>query len=150
MILNDIPDTSESFALLAVGGQDTISTVLQEASDFDLVDLICQSAEWFSNVTPDVANLKRSRILDAMLSINRMDPIFMTLTENQCLKIGNSLTRFLVARAGAASMERLVDGRLLLSELGLNDELNQKISSLMYDMKISRSNAPRLARVTYE
>lgn len=123
-LLSTSAGDQDRFALMTVGERHDITVALEHTTDFDLVDSICQSAAWFKSVVPEIANLKRSRMLDAMLSRNGRSPVFSFLDERDCLQIGNELSKFLRARIGRADTARLIDGRLLLSELGIGNDID--------------------------
>jgi len=116
------------FALVSVGGPQDVEVALEATTDFELVDSICHSADWFASINPEVANLKRSRILDAMLTRNDRKPFFSFLEEGDALKVGNEFTRLLQARLGRTETLRVMEGEALLLDAGVLTEIESLLA----------------------
>lgn len=72
--------------------------------------------------------LRRGRLLDALLSRNGRSAVFAALSESEALAVGNQFVELLMARIGRADTNALVEGRLLLDELGMTDDVERLLS----------------------
>ncbi len=107
------------YALIAVGGQGNLELALEDCTEFDLIDRVCQSAVFFEGIDATTPNLKRMRAFDAMLRRNGCQPIFLDLDERDALKAGNQLAAFLYNRFGREQTNALVAGKETLQRLGI-------------------------------
>lgn len=113
------PGDADSFALI-IADLHTVEVALEETSDFELADAVCQSAAFYEAVDATTANLKRLRQFDSMLRRNGLDTVFLDLDEATALRAGNELTKFLVARVGRKGALDLMEGRETLRRLGVD------------------------------
>lgn len=116
---------SRKFALVVNNKHAEIEVSLEFTSDFELVNSICHSASWFASVPSEVASLKRNRILDRMLSLNGLPPVFTFLEEGEALQVGNELTKFLEARVGFSSTIKLMDSEAFLDSFGITADVRR-------------------------
>jgi hypothetical protein len=123
--LRDSGTGAGSFSLVLAGGVADLRVALAECSSFELYDAVCQHARVYPNENVLVANLRRGRLLDAMLARNSRPPVFATLSEAEALAVGNEFVELLLARAGRADTNALMEGRLMLAELGLTPEVEK-------------------------
>lgn len=99
---------------------------MESQSDLHQLEVICENAEVFLETDASKAVLRRSQILDAMLMMNKKPPVFLKLTEDQQLRVGNELMALIKARTGSLKgAVELVEGGAKLQDLGpLNDAMN--------------------------
>ena len=141
-----------SVRLLASEDLGDITSTLGQCTPFDLYNTICQHATVYPAANIPVANLRRGRLLDAMLARNDRRPIFAALSEDEAIAVGNELVNFLYARLGVVESNRLVEGTRMLAAAGLADEMDSllavrvgtpvKLSSLI--VQHEKSETPRL------
>ncbi|MCP3728473.1 hypothetical protein M3I53_36115 [Paraburkholderia sp. CNPSo 3272] len=118
----------KKLALVLGGGLADLRAALAECTEFELYDAVCQRANVYPNENVLVANLRRGRLLDALLSRNGRTAVFAALSEAEALAVGNQFVELLMARVGRADTNALVEGRLLLDELGMTDEVERLLS----------------------
>lgn len=112
-------------ALVLSGGIADLRAALAECTEFELYDAVCQRANVYPNENVLVSNLRRGRLLDALLSRNGRAAVFASLSETEALAVGNQFVELLMARAGRADTNALIEGRLLLDELGMTDDVDR-------------------------
>ena len=120
-------DGSTSLKLVPTGQISDIKWALMESeSDLHQLEVVCENAEVFLETDASKAVLRRSQILDAMLMMNKKPPVFLKLTENQQLRVGNELMALIKARTGSLKgAVELVEGGAKLQDLGLlNDAMS--------------------------
>lgn len=111
--------SEELFPLVAIGGTSTVEAVLEESTEFELADRVCQTSVFFPGIDAAVPNLLRMRTFDAMLSKEGLSPCFFEMDEQQALAAGNQLSKLLYAKIGRANSQRLMLGQTTLSRLGV-------------------------------
>jgi hypothetical protein len=118
--------SASKVALVTVGKIEDLEVVIEvgkrDEKEFELLDSITQSAEWFSSIDATVPNLKKMRYIDAMLKRNGQSTAFVEISEEDGLLIGNELSRFMFTQFGRENTAALMNGRKLLSDLGLEAE----------------------------
>jgi len=132
-------DKTPKYSLVAVGGFTNLEAVLEECSDFELIDRICQSATFFEGIDSTMPNLKRMRSFDAMLKRNGYSPVFFELGEQDALSAGNQMAAFLFTWLGRETANALMAGKETLRRLGLEDEAALKFQSFI-PIRLSRNN----------
>ena len=113
--------------LVAVGGLQDVHVGFREVSS-ELLELagVCLDAEIYPDETPGKAVIRRSQLLDSALYREGLQPVFMSLKEDEQLRIGNrwlqDLSRLARAKDLDAGLEQVVGvfetGRKL-AEIGL-------------------------------
>lgn len=85
------PEGSNSGALIAVGTAQDLRAAVEEI-DSELLQLsgVCSAAEFYPDLAPGKAVFRRSQLLDAALLRDGLPPLFLTLTEEEQLRAGNS------------------------------------------------------------
>lgn len=121
----------QQYALVAVGGLANVEAILEESSDFEQVDRICQSAVFFEGIDALAPNLKRMRAFDAMLKRNGLAPVFFDLDEQVALEAGNQMAAFMYARFGRDSTNALMAGEETLRRLGVETELTKQLKNII-------------------
>lgn len=139
------PTDNQRYALVAAGGLANVEAVLEESSEFEQVDRICQSAVFFEGIDSTTPNLKRMRAFDKMLMRNGLSTVFTDLDEHAALEAGNQMAAFMYARFGRASTNALIAGKETLNRLGVETEFTQKLESII-PLQLSRN--PKNYRVT--
>ena len=122
---------SPRYALVAAGGLANVEAVLEQSSEFEQVDRICQSAVFFEGIDSTTTNLKRMRAFDAMLKRNGLNPVFIDLDEQAALEAGNQMAAFMYARFGRDSTNALMVGKETLRRLGVEAEMTQQLETLV-------------------
>lgn len=93
---------------------------------------MCQRATVYPNESVVLANLRRGRVLDAMLSRSGKPTIFASLTESEALSVGNQFVELLMARLGRNDTQALVEGKLLLDDLGITKDVDRLLQGAFY------------------
>jgi hypothetical protein len=116
---------AKEVSLVLAGDMNDLDVAVRVTTDFELWNAVCQVANIYPNEESTVANLKRARIVDAMLARNGRRPVFATLSEEEALAVGNEYTNFLIARAGYADTLALIEGKKLLTDCGIAKEADE-------------------------
>lgn len=119
---------TDGLSLVLGGSQTDFEVALSECVEFELLDAVCQAATVFPNQQVPAANLRRGRILDAMLIRNGRKPVFCALSDEEMLAVGNEMVAFLNARCGRGSTVDLVEGRKMLASTGIMKDLDRELS----------------------
>ena len=106
-------------ALVLTGSEDDFRAALEECSELDLLDRVCQDSVFHAGVNAQVPALRRGRLLDAMLAREGQTAVFAALDDEQIVAVGNAAMRFLRTRIGRVHTNDLVAGRTTLAALGL-------------------------------
>ena len=99
--------------LVAVGGLQDVHVGFREVSS-ELLELagVCLDAEIYPDETPGKAVIRRSQLLDSALYREGLQPVFMSLKEDEQLRIGNrwlqDLSRLARAKDPDAGLEQVV------------------------------------------
>ncbi|WP_167360504.1 gamma-mobile-trio integrase GmtZ [Pseudomonas arsenicoxydans] len=123
--------SNQQYALVAAGGVSNVEAVLEQTSEFEQVDRICQSAVFFEGIDSTTPNLKRMRAFDAMLKRNGLNPVFVDLDEQVALEAGNQMAAFMYAKFGRDSTNALMAGKETLRRLGVEAEMTRQLESLV-------------------
>lgn len=115
--------------LVLAGSLSDLRVAVAECLDFELYDAVCQRARVYPNENIVMANLRRGRLLDAMLGRNGKKPIFATLTESEALEVGNQFVELLMARVGRDDTNAIIEGRRMLDDCGLASEIDLVLKS---------------------
>lgn len=115
--------------LVATTSLADLRITVANATRFDLYDSICQHAMVFPATNVPAANLRRGRMLDAMLARNMRQPVFASLSDQEALAVGNQMVALLMARLGHHETHRLLEGTRLLKASGVADELDALLTS---------------------
>lgn len=117
------PPTGEHKNALVLNGQlGDLRVSLEESTEFEMWDRICQSSIFYPNVDARLPAIRRGRLFDAMLKRNGRTPVFATLTDRQLVVVGNEAANFLRSIIGAPSTEDVLAGRQALEDLGIGRE----------------------------
>jgi hypothetical protein len=115
--------------LVAAGTVGDVHIAFEE-TESELLQLagVCENAEVYPDLEPGKAVFRRSQLLDAVLYRDHLPPMFMLLTEQEQLRLGNAFMRRLAeemnpanAALGQREVIRLMDGGVSLSQhLGID------------------------------
>lgn len=127
--LGSAGETAAPGALIAVGSAQDLRTAVEEV-DSELLQLagVCSAAEFYPDLAPGKAVFRRSQLLDAALLRDGLPPLFLTLSEEEQLRAGNSLIARLAEEfnptnplLGKRQVIAMMDAKESLSErLGLD------------------------------
>ena len=76
---------SSELSLVLAGTRGDLEIAIEMTSNFELLNAVCQVASVYPGEDITLAALRRSRVLDAMLSRNGRHPIFASLSEQEAL-----------------------------------------------------------------
>ena len=114
---------SSGLNLVLVGEQTDFEAAIEMTTDFELMNSVCQAARIYPGDDPTVANLRRARILDAMLAGIGRRPVFSTLSEAEALVVGNEFVNLLIRRFGHADAVALVEGEKMMDAAGIAEDI---------------------------
>ena len=123
-------EDSGTMSLVLAGGKRDLTTAIEMTTDFEVMDAVCQDAVMYPDDDPSEANLRRSRVLDAMLLRNGQRAVFASLSEEEILTVGNELGNLLRRRLGRVGTVELMEGRRMLREAGIESEVGKMLGSL--------------------
>ena len=109
--------------LVLAGDQADLEAAIEMTTDFELMNSVCQVAKVYPGNDSTLANLRRARILDAMLARNGRRPVFSALSEDEALAVGNEFVNLLIRRLGHADTIALVEGKRMLDSTGITHEV---------------------------
>lgn len=110
--------------LVAAGTVCDVQAVFEE-TESELLQLVgvCENVEFYPDLEPGKAVFRRSQLLDAVLYRDDLPPVFMLLSEDEQLRIGNAFMRHLATQMnpqnptlGQREVIRLMDAGVRLSE----------------------------------
>lgn len=110
--------------LVAVGEMQDIQIALTETqSELHQIEVLCENATIYPEIDAKKPALRRAQLLDCMLEMNKMPPVFFKLNPKQQLAAGNAVMQLIQARTGSlkGSLE-YVEGQRRLRDLGIVDE----------------------------
>lgn len=131
--------------LVAVGGLQDLKMIFEDTQS-ELLQLsgICEDAELYPNENPGEAIVRRSQLLDSALYREGVQPVFMTLSKDEQLRLGNRFMEHLSILAqpdnpqqGLRQVVGMIESGRSLVELGLQDDW----SSLFDDPSAQRPPA---------
>lgn len=111
-------------ALVLNGQLGDLRVSLEESSEFEMWDRICQSSTFYPNVDARLPAIRRARLFDIMFRRNGREPVFATLTDQQMIVVGNEAANLLRSVIGSPALEDVLAGRLALDELGIGHHLD--------------------------
>jgi len=115
--------SSGKLNLVLAGGQADLEAAIELTTDFELMNAVCQTARIYPGNDPTLANLRRARILDAMLARSGRRPVFSTLSEEEALVVGNEFVNLLIRRLGQADAVALVEGKRMMNAAGIAQDI---------------------------
>lgn len=110
---------------LVAGGTVCDVQAVFEETESELLQLagVCENVEFYPDLEPGKAVFRRSQLLDAVLYRDDLPPVFMLLSEDEQLRVGNAFMRHLSRQMnpqnptlGQREVIRLMDGGVRLSE----------------------------------
>lgn len=116
--------------LVAVGSPQDVRVAFED-TDSELLQLagVCLDAEIYPDEDPGKAVVRRSQLLDSALYREGVQPVFMSLTEIEQLRLGNRLMEHMAnvtqpgdSALGLRKVVGLIDAGRRLAELGLADD----------------------------
>ena len=91
--------TGKGTALVAVGTAFDVDVAFEETeSELLQLSVVCQDAEVYPDLEPGKAIIRRSQLLDAALYQDDLPPMFMKLSEQDQLRVGNAFMRHLAGQ----------------------------------------------------
>lgn len=115
--------TGDGAQLVAAGTACDLQAVFEE-TESELLQLagVCENVEFYPDLEPGKAVFRRSQLLDAVLYRDDLPPVFMLLSEDEQLRVGNAFMRHLATQMnpqnpplGQREVIRLMDAGVRLS-----------------------------------
>lgn len=115
---------SDGMQLVAAGTLCDVQAVFEE-TESELLQLagVCENVEIYPDLEPGKAVFRRSQLLDAVLYRDDLPPVFMLLSEDEQLRVGNAFMRHLATEMnpqnpalGQREVISLMDAGVRLSE----------------------------------
>lgn len=114
-------DGTPSFPLIVNGGD--FDVVFEEVTNFDAYDYICRSAKFFKSVNWSVANLRRKEIFNRMMMRNDIEPVLISLSDDEAKAAMDAASELLRARLGSMVTNQVMAGERRLRDLGLEKDI---------------------------
>lgn len=114
--------TSDVKNQLITSTDNNLAEVLQQdASRFTLLEFVSQACEIIEGVDVASAKYKKAKLLDMLLVREGKGPLFFALPEDDMLKVGNRVTRFMSDLIGDEGVSSLLAGQQSLAQAGIHD-----------------------------
>jgi hypothetical protein len=117
-------DDANSNALILNGQLGDLRVSLEESTEFEMWDRICQSSVFYPNVDARLPAIRRGKMFDLMLKRNGRTPVFGMLTDRQLVAVGNEVANLLRSMIGDPNTEDVLAGRRALDDLGVGREFD--------------------------
>ncbi len=114
----------DGMQMVAAGTVCDVQAVFEE-TESELLQLagVCENVEVYPDIEPGKAVFRRSQLLDSVLYRDDLQPVFMLLSEDEQLRVGNAFMRHLATQMnpqdpalGQREVIRLMDAGIRLSE----------------------------------
>jgi len=126
----------ERQALIAVGSALDLQIAVEEV-DSELLQLagVCEAAEMYPDINPGKAVFRRGQLLDAALAREGQAPMFMSLSEDEQLAVGNAFLKRLSIAVNPANPALGKRDVIALIDAGnkLGDMLKLDVRVLLYE-----------------
>jgi hypothetical protein len=120
---SDKLDGCPTNALVLNGRLSDLRVAFSACTDFALWDSICGSSEFYPDVDSTLPALRRGKMFDVVFGRDNLPPLFVTLSDDEAVAVGNELSHFLRGEIGGEGLEALVHGRSSLDDLGIRSEV---------------------------
>lgn len=132
----------DGMQLVATGTMADVHLAFEE-TESELLQLagVCQNAEFYPDLDPGKAVFRRSQLLDGVLYRDKLQPVFMLLSEQEQLRVGNAFMNRLAQQmspANPALAKREVI-RLMDAEIKLSEHLGIDLAALMHATMATQS-----------
>jgi hypothetical protein len=124
---------NDGVQLVASGSITDLKVAIDEAqSELHQLETVCENAVIYTETDASYATIRRSQILDFMLCYNGMEPVFMRLSPEHQLLVGNALMTLIQARTGSlrGALE-YAECRARLEDIGLIEETRDTIDRVV-------------------
>jgi len=103
-----------------------------EISELHQLEIVCENAVIYPETDASYVAIRRSQILDVMLRYNGMEPVFMRLSPEDQLIVGNAVMKLIKARTGSlrGTLE-YAECRARLEDIGLIEETQDIIDRVV-------------------
>ncbi|MER2498266.1 VPA1269 family protein [Vibrio neptunius] len=133
-LMRNPKEKTENHYQLIVPHEFTLGVELDEVSSFHQLSEVCSNAELYHSCSDDLAVTRRSQMIDKMMVENGIQPQFFLLSEEEQLAVGNQLTELMLTRLkGWENVDRLMDGRLMLKDLSIDNQFGEKTIRELFD-----------------
>ncbi len=90
-------NTSNNGTYMVAAGTISDVNLVFEETESELLQLagVCENAELYPDLNPGKAVFRRSQLLDSMLYRDKLSPVFMQLSEQEQLRVGNAFMNHL-------------------------------------------------------
>ena len=109
----------------------------EQRTEFRLLAEVCSNAEIYSSSSCSRALPLLTQMLDRVVAVNGLSPSMFRLTEEQQLKAANQVVKLIMesVQYNWHTADQLINGQLMLEELGIKPEIAQikkEIESIMH------------------
>ncbi len=131
------PNTDDVSAIELIGFDDLrqMHADMREATnELHQLEVVCRHAVVFPGYDATRATLRRSQVIDAMLQLNRREPVLLRLAPDEQLHVGNAVMRLIEVRTGSLeSAVRYVSAEQALADVGILDDI-EHLAAVAGDM----------------
>jgi hypothetical protein len=129
-ILAQQREASSTVNLVLAGTVEDVEVALRESSEFEALNAVCQAAVIYPGLDVSTENIRRSRLLDAMLGHNHHRQVFAHLEEDEVLAVGNEFVNFLLAHLGPKHTDAVMDLQLTLKAAGIDQAVERHLEAV--------------------
>lgn len=144
-ILEARANNNNKNALVLNGQIGDLRVSLEESTEFEMWDRICQSSVFYPNVDARLPAIRRGKMFDIMLKQNGRTPVFGTLTDRQLVAIGNEAANLLRSIIGNPNTEDVLAGRQALDDLGAGHQFDDFVQQRIAGVDIAAISHKRRA-----
>ena len=124
-------EISSKFSLITNENINDLNVAIKECSKFELYDEVCQSSIFYKSIQPNIANMKRNKIINKMFLNNDLKPYFLLLDEEESIYAANQFVKLLMVRIGKSNALDVLNDKKRLQDLGLNIDIKNEIEELI-------------------
>lgn len=129
-ILAQQREASSTVNLVLAGIVEDVEVALRESSEFEALNTVCQAAAIYPGLDVATENIRRGRLLYAMLGLNHHHQVFAHLDEDEVLAVGNEFVNFLLAHLGPKHTDAVIDLKLTLKAAGIDQAVARHLKAV--------------------
>lgn len=123
--------SEDKLKLITNDSIDNINVLINECSDFELYDSVCQSSVFYESIHPNIANIKRNKIINKMLLNNDIQPYFIFLDEDEALISANQFSKYLISQIGKQNTFDIMENKKKLKDFGISIDIKNKLENIL-------------------
>lgn len=135
-VANHSQSSSSSKPSLIKSEDSEVRLELEESSQFEQLNEICENATIYHSASAKRAITPRTQLLDRMAVMNNLTPSLFLLSEDEQLSVGNEFSNFLKSRLGSwKRVNQVVTGELKLIDLSNSEKIEVSEIETIFNKK---------------